>query len=383
MQKNTAGKWVVFAFQDEGGANPGEPVTGDAANITANIRIDGGAANAVDDTNPTELEDGFYIFDVTAAETNGDLILICPASATANVNVIGVPGAVWTMPANFNDLSVTETTGRVDVGSIEGSDATDQINAACDTALADYNAVVPADLPTNFADLAITASTGRVTVGTNADKTGYSISGTLTTLDALDTAQEDQFSNLPASVRAEMDSNSTQLAAILTDTAVIGAAGAGLTAIPWNPSWDAEVQSEVVDALTAYSAVSTSHLPANFSDLSIILDGEESSTYGVNVASIGGQLYAYDSVYSACVDAIFDERADDVTAVLTTQMSESYAADGAAPTLTQVLMLIQQTLTEFTIAGTSKTVKRLDGSTTAAVLTLDDDTSPTGLTRSS
>jgi len=36
---------------------------------------------------------------------------------------------------------------------------------------------------------------------------------------------------------------------ILTDTAVIGAAGAGLTAVPWNATWDAEVQSEVDDAL--------------------------------------------------------------------------------------------------------------------------------------
>jgi len=49
---------------------------------------------------------------------------------------------------------------------------------------------------------------------------------------------------------------------ILLDTAEIGAAGAGLTeaggtgdqltAIPWNASWDAEVQSEVTDALNAY-----------------------------------------------------------------------------------------------------------------------------------
>lgn len=31
----------------------------------------------------------------------------------------------------------------------------------------------------------------------------------------------------------------------------IGAAGAGLTAIPWNSDWDAEVQSEVADALDA------------------------------------------------------------------------------------------------------------------------------------
>lgn len=38
---------------------------------------------------------------------------------------------------------------------------------------------------------------------------------------------------------------------ILVDTAEIGAAGAGLTAVPWNASWDAEVESEVNDALVA------------------------------------------------------------------------------------------------------------------------------------
>ena len=43
----------------------------------------------------------------------------------------------------------------------------------------------------------------------------------------------------------------TNVDAILTDTAVIGAAGAGLTAVPWNAAWDAEVQSEVDDALVA------------------------------------------------------------------------------------------------------------------------------------
>jgi hypothetical protein len=39
--------------------------------------------------------------------------------------------------------------------------------------------------------------------------------------------------------------------AIEVDTGEIGAAGAGLTAVPWNASWDAEVQSEVNDALVA------------------------------------------------------------------------------------------------------------------------------------
>ena len=109
MEKNVAGKWVVFAFEDEGGTNPGEPVTGDATNITANISIDGAAGTSVGSgANPTELEDGYYVFDLLASEKNGDLLTIFPQSATANVNVIGVPGSVWTTPANFNDLSVSE-----------------------------------------------------------------------------------------------------------------------------------------------------------------------------------------------------------------------------------------------------------------------------------
>ncbi len=119
MFKNTAGQeWVVFAFQDEGGANPGEPVAADQANITANVRIDGGAANAVDDTNPTVLEDGYYTFGITAAESNGNSIVITPVSSTANVNVIGVPGALYTR----TDLSGVEA--KVDTVQAKTDDLT-------------------------------------------------------------------------------------------------------------------------------------------------------------------------------------------------------------------------------------------------------------------
>lgn len=42
----------------------------------------------------------------------------------------------------------------------------------------------------------------------------------------------------------------------------IGVAGAGLSAIPWNVSWDAEVQSECADALNAYDAPTKAELDA-------------------------------------------------------------------------------------------------------------------------
>ncbi len=77
--------------------------------------------------------------------------------------------------------------------------------------------------------------------------------------------------------------------------------------------------------------------------------------------------------------------ASDITAafaaILTTQMTESYAADGTAPTAAQALFLIQQLLSEFAISGTTMTVKKINGSTTAATLTLDSATSPTSITR--
>lgn len=68
-------------------------------------------------------------------------------------------------------------------------------------------------------------------------------------------------------------------------------------------------------------------------------------------------------------------------AVLTTQMVESYAADGAAPTLTQAVMLIQQVLTEFNIVSTNNTIRKLDGATQAAVLNYNDATNPSSSTR--
>jgi len=61
-----------------------------------------------------------------------------------------------------------------------------------------------------------------------------------------------------------------------------------------------------------------------------------------------------------------------VASILTTQMTESYNADGAAPTMAQALMVIMQRLTDFSISGTSITVRKLDGSTEAFTLTMND-----------
>lgn len=65
----------------------------------------------------------------------------------------------------------------------------------------------------------------------------------------------------------------------------------------------------------------------------------------------------------------------------TVAMTESYAANGAAMTPVQALYAAQQYLMDFVISGTSYTVKKLDNSTTAFVVTLNDATTPTGAVR--
>ena len=69
--------------------------------------------------------------------------------------------------------------------------------------------------------------------------------------------------------------------------------------------------------------------------------------------------------------------------ILYTAMTEGYAAVGAQPTLAQAIYLILQRLVEFDINGTTLTVKRLNGTTTAGVMTLDDADEPKQSARTS
>lgn len=72
-----------------------------------------------------------------------------------------------------------------------------------------------------------------------------------------------------------------------------------------------------------------------------------------------------------------------IAGLFTTAMTESYAANNVAPTPAQALFLIQQALTNFVLSGTSITINKLDGVTTAAVLTTDSSTNPQQVHRTS
>lgn len=89
------------------------------------------------------------------------------------------------------------------------------------------------------------------------------------------------------------------------------------------------------------------------------------------------------SVFRLYAGSLATTTAELVSAVHTTAMTESYSANNATKTPAQALYEILALLSEFSIAGTTITVKRMDGATTALTLSLDSATTPTAVNRAS
>ena len=97
--------------------------------------------------------------------------------------------------------------------------------------------------------------------------------------------------------------------------------------------------------------------------------------------AIGAAEIATDAIGSAELAA--SAVTEIVTGVLTSAMTEAYAADAAAPTLAQILFQIWSMLAEKSVAATTVTTKKIDGTTTSMTFTLNDASTPTEITRAS
>jgi hypothetical protein len=94
---------------------------------------------------------------------------------------------------------------------------------------------------------------------------------------------------------------------------------------------------------------------------------------------------AQDTQHGTTQTAIADvptnaELATAITTGLTTALTEGYRATGATGSVRDLLYEILGNLVEFANAGTTRTVKKLDGATTAKTYTYDDATTPTSIT---
>lgn len=104
VYKNVASQKIpVYAYDAINDAGK----TGDAGNITAQISKDGAATAATDDTNPTELDatdaPGVYLFDMTQAETNANVIVLSAVSSTSDVYI--EPVIIYTLPGDGTALA--------------------------------------------------------------------------------------------------------------------------------------------------------------------------------------------------------------------------------------------------------------------------------------
>jgi hypothetical protein len=119
-------KLPVFAYDK----TTGEPKTGDAANITAQISKDWSAAAATNDTNPTELDStdhpGIYLFDLTAAETAADVICVSARSSTGGVLID--PVIAYTQPKLFTMGTCTGTPTTTSIPSDVSEATADHFN---------------------------------------------------------------------------------------------------------------------------------------------------------------------------------------------------------------------------------------------------------------
>ena len=115
MLRDTAGqKLQVIAFDASGRR------TGQAANITCTVRIDDGSRVAIADTNPVELGNGIYEFDLTQGETAGHELSFLPVCSTSGVEVLASPAnVIYTdSTATLVDSIVTQLAGTVIVTNV-------------------------------------------------------------------------------------------------------------------------------------------------------------------------------------------------------------------------------------------------------------------------
>jgi len=184
IYKNVASQSIgVFAYDSTTGAAK----TGDAANITAYISLDFAAPAQTNDVNPTELDavnaPGWYVFDLAQAESNAEVIVLAPVSATADILIEQVQ--VVTQDASISSRASQTSLDTIDtnVDSIlddTGTDIPASIAALNDLSAAEVWAYSSRTLTQSAASVA-SAVAGSVITITRGD----TLSAALTNIGAL------------------------------------------------------------------------------------------------------------------------------------------------------------------------------------------------------
>ena len=305
----------------------------------------------------------------SATQITAGITLGVDHDSVTGLNMLAIAATAANGFENGKDYNLVITTGTVGgvsvVGEVARSFSLGRGAAAVDLANGTDGLTA---LKTDTAAILVDTSTtldGKInTIDTNVDAilvdTATTIPGQISGLNDVSAAQvnaecDTAISDAALATAANLATVDTNVDSILVDTATtIPAQISGL-----NDVSTAQVNSECDTAISDAALATASAL----------------ATVDTNVDSI---LVDTGTTIPASISALNDISVSDI---LTTQMTEAYAADGTAPTLAQAIFLIQQTIGDFAISGTTITTKKIDGSATAATYTLDDGTNPTSRTR--
>lgn len=372
----TAGKTSfshdVNLVQNAGATSPGNPITGKAYNtssLTAYYRIpNAGTLTAI--TLATQTVGGAW--------SSGGFVEVSSTNDPGGYR-FDVPNAVLATAC----VSKVVFNGSTDM-------ATHTIYYVCMAVDFFTNTYLPTEV-TRWNGVALTGKTGTL-AGLAIFDSGTAqggTSGSITLRAALSSA--DNVPNLIIGIIGGTGAGQARVGTTFTNSTKVLLVDPIWTTTPDNTSvYEAYFSppAPIATLPTALLSVGTGTGQVNLSSGAVPVTGDLTATMKTSVGTavaasavasvtgnVGGNVTG--SVGSLAAQA----KTDVATAALTTAMTESYAADGATMTLAQAMYLVTQGLGEVSVSGTTLTVKKLDGSTTAATYTLSDATSPVSRTR--
>jgi hypothetical protein len=288
------------------------------------------------------------------AGTNAATTITTALTTTFTGNLTGSVGSVTGAVG-----SVTGAVGSVTgaVGSVIGNVGGNVVGS-----VASVTARVSANTD-QLAGQTVTAAAGVTFPSSVASPTNIT-AGTITTVTNLTNAPT--AGDLTATMKTSVENavwDATQASHVTAGTTGKSLSTAGAAADPWATSLPG-----------AYGAGTAGFL------IGTNLDAKVTTRYPTSDA--GASLTSIGDTRLGNLDATVTSRATSAQ-ILTTALTESYAALHAAPTLAQAIFEMRAHHSEKSVSGTTVTLKGIDGSTSKATLTLDDGTAPTSITRAS
>ena len=349
----------------------GDLVTG-ATGLDSEVSKDGGTfADCTNEATEIATSSGVYYLDLTSTEMNADTVAVIVKTTSsgaktttlviyplkdgdiiANMTQVGGQTASASGTVTFPAATLASTTNITAASGVTLESSQTFSTTGSVGSVTGAVGSVTGNVGGNVVG-SVASVTAGVTVGTNNDKTGYTLTQAFPT----------NFASLGINSSGHI-SRVTLVDTTTTNTDMRGTDGAAL-ASAWTST-----RADYLDSVLL--AVNNNRTVQVTGSHRVAADMHESQPGSIHATTF--EAGAIDAT------ALAADAANEIAgAVLTTAMTESYRATNAAPTLAQAAFELIAHMGEASISGTTKTLKKIDG-TTAKTFTLDSSTTPTSIT---